>query len=187
MLNMIGVGPFITIPLILTSMGGPQALVGWILGAVIALCDGLVWAELGAAMPDSGGPFYYLREAYRPWRVGGLMSFLFLWGAVIIAPLSVASGAVGFSQYLKYFWPGMTGLEGKLIAAVLCLLVTALLYRETPAVGRLSVGLWIVVLGTVAWVVFAGLVHFEWKLQWTSHPVPFGSMAPSSPDSAARP
>jgi amino acid transporter len=163
MLNMIGVGPFLTIPLILTAMGGPQALVGWILGAVIAICDGLVWAELGAAMPGSGGPYYYLQQAYRPLRLGGLMSFLFLWGTVVIAPLSVASGAVGFSQYLKYFWAGMTGWEAKLIAAFLCLLATVLLYREIPAVGRLSVAMWIVVLFAAAWVVFAGLTHFDWK------------------------
>ncbi|MBV8810713.1 MAG: amino acid permease, partial [Acidobacteriaceae bacterium] len=42
MLNMVGVGPFLTVPLILAAMGGPQALLGWILGALIATCDGLV-------------------------------------------------------------------------------------------------------------------------------------------------
>ena len=163
MLNMIGVGPFLTIPLILAAMGGPQALVGWILGALIAICDGMVWAELGAAMPGSGGPYNYLQEAYRPLRLGGLMSFLFLWGIVVIAPLSVASGAVGFSQYLKYFWSGMAAWEGKLIAALICLLATVLLYREIPAIGRLSVAMWMVVLFAAAWVVVAGLTHFEWR------------------------
>ena len=79
MLEMIGIGPFITIPIILAAMGGPQAMLGWIIGAVIAICDGLVWAELGAAMPGSGGSYHYLREAYGPRRLGGLMSFLFIW------------------------------------------------------------------------------------------------------------
>ncbi len=162
MLNMIGVGPFLTIPLILARMGGPQALVGWILGALIAICDGLVWAELGAAMPGSGGPYTYLQQAYKPLRLGGLMSFLFLWGTVLVAPLSVASGAVGFSQYLKYYWTGMTTLEGKLIAALLCLIATVLLYRDIPSIGRLSIALWSVVLVAAAWVVAAGLLNFHW-------------------------
>jgi amino acid transporter len=55
MLEMVGVGPFITLPLIVAAMGGPQAMLGWILGAALALCDGLVWAELAAAMPEAGG------------------------------------------------------------------------------------------------------------------------------------
>ena len=69
MLNMVGVGPFITMPLILSAMGGPQALLGWLAGAVIASCDGLVWSELGAAMPDSGGSYEYLQQAFEV-RVG---------------------------------------------------------------------------------------------------------------------
>ena len=97
MLNMIGVGPFLTIPLILASMNGPQAMLGWLLGAAVAICDGLVWAELGAAMPDTGGPYRYLFEAYGPNRLGGMMRFLFLWQIVSTAPLSIASGAVGFA------------------------------------------------------------------------------------------
>ena len=68
MIDMIGVGPFITIPLIVSAMGGPQAMLGWILGAIFAMCDGLVWAELGAAMPRSGGSYNYLREIYGPRR-----------------------------------------------------------------------------------------------------------------------
>src|SRR6266567_2034148 len=54
MIDMIGVGPFITIPAIISAMNGPQAMLGWIFGAVLVMCDGLVWAELGAAMPRSG-------------------------------------------------------------------------------------------------------------------------------------
>lgn len=163
MLEMIGVGPFLTIPLILQAMAGPQAILGWMLGALIALSDGLVWAELGAAMPGSGGPYVYLREAYGPARWGRLMSFLFLWGTVIIAPLSIASGAVGFSQYLGYMWTDMTPWQAKGIAAAVCLAAMALLYRDTPWVGRLSLVLWVVVLATVAWVVVSGLRFFSWQ------------------------
>src|SRR5579883_1561376 len=76
MLDMIGVGPFITMPLIIGAMGGPQAMLGWMLGAGFAVCDGLVWAELGAAMPGSGGSYRYLREIYGPKSLGKLISFL---------------------------------------------------------------------------------------------------------------
>jgi amino acid transporter len=161
MLEMIGIGPFITIPIILGAMGGPQAMIGWVLGLVIAICDGLVWAELGAAMPGSGGSYHYLMQAYGPNKMGRLMSFLFIWQTVCTAPLSIAGGAVGFSNYTKYLWAGMTPLQGKLLAALLCLAVTALLYRDITSIGRLSVGLWVVVLGTVAWVLFAGVTNFN--------------------------
>src|SRR5204863_4128779 len=69
MIDMIGVGPFITLPLIVGAMHGPQAMLGWIFGAVLCACDGLVWAELGAAMPEAGGPVRYLRAMYGP-RLG---------------------------------------------------------------------------------------------------------------------
>src|SRR6202011_17024 len=107
MIDMIGVGPFITIPLIVGAMGGPQAMLGWILGAIFAICDGLVWAELGAAMPKSGGSYNYLREVYGPPRLGRLISFLFIWQLSFSAPLSVASGAIGLAGYASYFWPAL--------------------------------------------------------------------------------
>src|SRR5208282_2595260 len=99
MIDMIGVGPFITIPLIVTAMGGPQAMLGWVLGALLAVCDGLVWAELGAAMPGSGGSYRYLKEIYGPQTLRRLVSFLFIWQLSFSAPLSIASGAIGLSQY----------------------------------------------------------------------------------------
>src|SRR5450755_1203239 len=107
MIDMIGVGPFITIPLIVGAMGGPQAMLGWILGAVFALCDGLVWAELGAAMPGAGGSYRYLKEIYGPRTMGRLLSFLFIWQLSFSAPLSVASGCIGLSHYAGYLWPGL--------------------------------------------------------------------------------
>src|SRR5215471_8965158 len=107
MIDMIGVGPFITLPLIIGAMGGPQAMLGWILGALFAMCDGLVWAELGAALPQSGGSYGYLREIYGPNRLGRLVSFLFVWHLSFSAPLSIASGAIGLAGYASYFWPGL--------------------------------------------------------------------------------
>src|ERR1044072_3219249 len=99
MIDMIGVGPFITMPLIIAAMGGPQAMLGWIFGAVLVMCDGLVWAELGSSMPHSGGPYNYLKEIYGPRGLGRLMSFLFIWQLSFSAPLSIASGGIGLAQY----------------------------------------------------------------------------------------
>ena len=161
MLEMIGVGPFITIPLILTTMNGPQAMLGWLLGALVAICDGLVWAELGAAMPGTGGPYRYLSEAFGPKRLGRLMSFLFIWETVCLAPLSIGAGAVGFAQYTKFLWPHMNWWEGKVVAVAVCALITILLYRDIQSVGRLSIVLWIVVIFTALAVTAAGVAHFQ--------------------------
>src|ERR1041385_4534632 len=121
MLEMIGVGPFITIPVLIAKMNGPQAILGWILGAIVALCDGMVWAELGAAMPGTGGPYRYLSEAYGPRGLGRLMSFLFIWETIFLAPVSIGAGAVGFAQYTKFLWPQMGVWEGKAVAVSVCL------------------------------------------------------------------
>jgi amino acid transporter len=107
MIDMIGVGPFITIPLIVIAAGGPQAMLGWIAGAIFALCDGLVWAELGAAMPNAGGSYQYLKQAYGPNSLGRLLSFLFIWQLSFSAPLSIASGCIGLAHYAGYIWPGL--------------------------------------------------------------------------------
>jgi len=161
MLEMIGVGPFLTIPLLLSTMNGPQAMLGWLIGALVAVCDGLVWAELGAAMPGTGGPYRYLSEAYGPKKLGRLLSFLFIWETIFLAPLSIGAGAVGFSQYTQFLWPTMTMWEGKAVGAAVCLVITYLLYRDIRSVGRLSIVLWVVVMFTVLAVTTAGLLHFQ--------------------------
>jgi amino acid transporter len=161
MLTMIGIGPFITIPLLLGKMNGPQAMLGWLVGAGIAWCDGLVWAELGAAMPDEGGPYQYLSEAYGPKRLGRMMSFLFIWQMILLGPLMIASGAVGFAQYARFLWTGMGPWQEKAVAMAVCASLTALLYRDIRSVGRLSVAMWVVVLATGAWIAGAGVLHFN--------------------------
>ena len=105
MIEMVGIGPFVVIPLVIKAMGGPQCLLAWAAGALLALLDGFVWSELGAAMPLAGGSYVFLREAYGPGKMGRMMSFLFVWQTVIQAPLSLASGAIGFSQYASYLYP----------------------------------------------------------------------------------
>ncbi|WP_158748724.1 APC family permease [Acidobacterium sp. S8] len=160
-LNMVGIGPFLTIPLVLAAMGGPQAMLGWILGALIALCDGLVWAELGSAMPQSGGPYHYLLEAFGPRSFGRMLSFLFLWQTMLVGPLSIASGAVGFTQYAKYLVPSIHGWQFPVLAAVVCLLNTVLLLRRIRTIGGLSVIIAVIVLGTGGWILLSGLLHFH--------------------------
>ena len=105
MSNMIGVGPFLTIPLILKTMGGPQAMLGWVLGAVLAICDGMIWAELASAVPRSGGTLEYLKAAYAHTSLGRLLPFLFIWQFILSGPLEIASGSIGFAQYLTYLVP----------------------------------------------------------------------------------
>jgi len=184
MIDMIGVGPFITIPLILSAMGGPQAMLGWVLGAFFAICDGLVWAELGAAMPGSGGSYRYLREIYGPKTFGRLISFLFIWQLSFSAPLSIASGAIGLSGYASYFWPALeqqyaarnwvlqVPLLGALqfqwlvsgatfVAIGMVAIAVMLLYRKITSIGWMSKLLLTGVLGTIGWIIFAGLTHFD--------------------------
>src|SRR6266850_8225477 len=108
MIDMIGVGPFITIPLIVAAMGGPQAMLGWIFGAILSICDGLVWAELGAALPASGGSYRYLKTIYDPNRLGKFMAFLFIWQLTFSAPLSIASGCIGLAQYASFLFPSLS-------------------------------------------------------------------------------
>ena len=159
--EMLGIGPFITIPILIAAMGGPHAMLGWLLGAALAICDGLVWAELGAAMPGAGGSYIYLREAYGPKKMGQLMSFLFVWMIFFTAPLSVATGAVGFAQYVQYLGPEISPLTTQFIAVGLCLLVTFALYRGIRTIGRLSFVLMLVAVGTILWVIVSGLFNIR--------------------------
>ena len=159
--EMLGIGPFITIPIMLGAMGGPQALLGWIVGVLLAISDGLIWAELGAAMPGPGGSYQYLREAYNPQKMGQLMSFLFVWMILFTAPLSAAGGAVGFSEYLAYLVPSLNPLMTKLVAVGAVVLVTFLLYRDIKSVGRLSFILMLIVLGSILWVIVSGLFNMR--------------------------
>ena len=165
MLNMVGVGPFLSIPLVLVAVHGSKVLLAWILGAVISLCDGLVWAELGSAMPYSGGPYFYLRHAFGVHSYGKAASFLVLWSSVLTAPLLIASGAVGFSQYFHYLWPALHQAGLCVLAMAVCLINVVLLYRRITTISAISIGLWILVIGTILWVVVSGAEHIPSALR----------------------
>jgi basic amino acid/polyamine antiporter, APA family len=184
MIDMIGVGPFITMPLVLSAMGGPQAMLGWVVGALLAVCDGLVSAELGAAFPGSGGSYRYLSEIYGPRKWGRLISFLFIWQLSFSAPLSIASGCIGLAGYAAYYWPNLETVyaahtaalhipwagslqvswivtPGTALAILICVFTVLLLYRRITVIGRLSKILWVGVMGTIGWIIYAGLTHFN--------------------------
>ena len=173
MSNMVGVGPFITIPLILSAMGGPQCMLGWLVGSIVALCDGLVWSELAAALPGTGGTYHYLREIFHKTPLGGILPFLFIWQFIFSGPLEIASGYIGFAQYVGYFWRGMGSWATRGVAIAAGLLVTASLYRRVTAIGKLTVVLWIGMLATVAWVIAGGLGHFNAKVAFDFPPGAF--------------
>jgi len=196
MIDMIGVGPFITIPLIVGAMGGPQAMLGWIAGALLATCDGLVTAELSSAMPGSGGTYRFLREIYGPNRLGRLISFLFIWQLSFSAPLSIASGSIGLAGYASYFFPSLeyqyaahqwswrVPLLGKLqvewmvsgatfLAIGMVVLAVVLLYRRITSIGWMSKLLLVGVIGTMAWIILSGFTHFQTSLAFSFPPGAF--------------
>jgi len=161
MTNMMGVGPFITIPLLMTALGGPQAMLGWLIALLIVIPDGMVWSELGSAMPGSGGSYIYLREGFGRERWGRLAAFLFIWQFILSGPLEIASGYIGFSQYLGYLWPSLSTWQFALIAAGVGVLNLALLYRPIGSLGGLTVTLWAGSLLTTLAVVLTGVFHFK--------------------------
>ena len=173
MINMIGIGPFITIPLLMTALGGPQAMLGWIVAVIIVICDGLVWSELGAALPASGGSFTYLREAFGRESFGRLMAFLFVWQFILSGPLEIASGYIGFANYAGYIWTGLTPRGLLALGAAVGVVNIALLYRRITSIATITVTLWIGTLVTTGAVVAAGAVHFDPRVAFDFPPRAF--------------
>ncbi|MEO6859029.1 MAG: APC family permease [Solirubrobacteraceae bacterium] len=166
MTQMVGIGPFITIPLVVAAMGGPQAVIGWVAGAVLALADGLVWSELGASMPGAGGSYIYLREAFQ-YRTGRLMPFLFVWTAVLFIPLIMSTGVIGLVQYLGFLAPHMSYFEVHGISIAVVLIIVVGLYRRIESIKVISVVLWCVMLATIGLVTIAAFSHFSSHLAFT--------------------
>jgi amino acid transporter len=158
MIDMVGIGPFITIPLILSTMGGARCMAAWLLAGLLAISDGIVTAELAAEMPRAGGSYIFLRESFG--KAGKLISFLFLFQILVSAPLSLASGCIGFAQYLGPIMPS-SAKSIPITATAVCIAVVLLLLRRIDTIGRFSVVLWIGVLGTMAVVIAAGLPHLK--------------------------
>ncbi len=177
---MVGVGPFITIPLLVGAMGGPQAMIGWALGALVAIADGLVWSELAATFPGSGGTYHFYDAVYGHRRIGRLLKFLFVWQFVFSGPLELASGGLGLAQYAGYFWSALKNIawrvvvptgrlgawtwevsQGQLLAMAAMVVIVALAYRRIEIAGRVMVVLWAGTMATVAWMIVAGMTDFS--------------------------
>ncbi|MDB6034914.1 MAG: amino acid permease-associated region [Verrucomicrobiales bacterium] len=173
MTNMIGVGPFITIPALMTALNGPQAMLGWVVALIIAICDGMVWSELGAAFPGSGGSYLFLREGFRRETFGRPMAFLFIWQFILSGPLEIASGYIGFSQYLQYLWPGMTPTVSKLLIVALGIFTIGLLYRRIDSIEKITITLWIGTMLTIGAVLVTGAFHFNPKIAFDFAPGSF--------------
>jgi amino acid transporter len=162
-ISMIGIGPLITVPLVLGALHGPLSLVGWIAGALLALCDGLVWAELGSLYPGSGGTYGFLRETFGRARLGRLLAFLFVWQTIFVAPLLQATGYIGFANYAGYFFPALTTSPWALKALAIAVGVVTLiaLYRAITTVSRISIGLAAISVATILCVIVAAYAHFS--------------------------
>ncbi len=184
----VGAGVFVTIPLMLGKLPGPYALLGWLGGGVLILLDGLVWSELGATLPGSGGTYLYLLECYGRQRWGRLMAFLFIWQFLVSGPLEIGSGLVAMAQFSTALSPRVAdfnqahevkrvlvhgqdlsnGQDLSLIlnptrvgAILVGVLILLLLYRRITTQGRLTVAFWVGVLLVIAWVLVEGGLHFN--------------------------
>lgn len=162
MIDMVGIGPFVVMPLVVSNFNNGLFLWAWIFGAVTALIDGMIWSELGAKYPLAGGTYNFHRIAFGE-KGGRLMSFLFVWQTSIQAPLVMASAAIGFAQYLTYivdlnFW------QEKMVSGSLVIFVIILLYRKIESIGKISVALGTVVVLTILWIIFSGMTHRQYSI-----------------------
>lgn len=158
MIDMVGIGPFITLPMVIGMMNGPYFLYAWIAGAFLSIVDGMVWSELGAAFPRAGGSYNFLKETYGKKGAGKMMSFLFVWQTMIQAPLVIASAAIGFAKYFSFLVP-LTSVTEKIVSGSVVILIILLLYRKIDAIGKISVFLWTGVIVTMCWIIGGGIMH----------------------------
>ena len=163
MIDMVGIGPFVVMPFVVSQFNNGLFLWAWIFGAITAFVDAMIWAELGAAYPLAGGTYNFHRIAYGE-KYGKLMSFLFVWQTSIQAPLVVASGAIGFAQYLTYIIE-LTPIQEKIISGSLVILVFLLLYRKIETIGKISVVMGSIVVLTILWIIISGLMHQQHPVQ----------------------
>ncbi|AUD07271.1 APC family permease [Spirosoma pollinicola] len=158
MIDMVGIGPFVVLPLVIKTLGGPLFMWAWVLGAFVSLIDAFVWAELGAAFPQAGGSYNFLKISYGERRWGRLLSFLYVWQTLIQAPLVMASGAIGFAQYASYLMP-LDEWQRKGVSGVVVLIIIGLLYRKIDSIGKIGLVMWGAVLLTLGWIIVGGLTN----------------------------
>ncbi len=158
MIDMVGIGPFITLPMVISMMNGPYFLYAWLAGALLSFTDAMIWSELGTAFPRAGGSYNFLKEAYGANNTGRLMSFLFVWQTMIQAPLVIASAAIGFASYFSYLVP-LSVVTSKMLSGMIVIMIVVLLYRKIEAIGKISLLLWSGVIITMLWIIGGGIAH----------------------------
>ncbi|MFC4262113.1 APC family permease [Ferruginibacter yonginensis] len=157
MIDMVGIGPFITMPIVIGLLGG-MYIWAWLAGALLSFFDAMIWSELGAAYPLAGGSYNFLNEAYGKKGAGKLMSFLYVWQTIIQAPLVAASAAIGFAQYFTYLVP-LNVWQQKSLSGLVIIFITFLLYRNIESIGKIGVLLWIGVVATLGWIIWGGVAN----------------------------
>jgi len=175
-ITMVGIGPLITIPLVRSALNGPLALIAWVAGAIVALCDGLVWAELSSRFPGSGGTYVYVREIFGRERWGRLFAFLFNWQFLLFAPCLLASGYIGFANYFGYIIPAISSVPALRIGVEIAVgvLTIALLYRRTKGVAAICIALAVCTIVTLLIIIIAAAPHIDLHRAFTlSQPVRF--------------
>jgi amino acid transporter len=179
---MVGAGVFATIPAMLGLLPGPYAILAWAGAGLLIILDGMVWAELGAAMPRSGGSYHFLLECYGRNRWGRLMAFLFIWQFMLSGPLELGSNLAAIALFAPGLSPRFAAFDqahsvtwvlwsdqqlavvigpARLFAFALGLVILALLYRRVTKLGRLTVALWVGLLAAVGWILVEGALRFR--------------------------
>ena len=166
MIDMVGIGPFVVLSIVIQLMGGPWFLYAWLAGAFLSIVDAMIWSELGAAYPLAGGSFNFLRAAYGEKSWGKLFSFLYVWQTMLQAPLVVASGAIGFAHYFGFLVP-LNDITSRIVSGSIVIVLTLLLYRKIDTIGKISILLWIGVIFTMLWIIYGGISngHFTEPLK----------------------
>ena len=171
--TVIGSGIFLVPRAMILRVGTPSmVLFIWIFGGLLSLAGALSYAELAAAIPEAGGEYAYLREAYGP-----LWGFLYSWTQMWVAKSgSIATLATGFFYYLSTFFPSLDRViysiplpigphggpleirSGQLFAMTLILALAWLNYYGVKLGGNVQVAVTITKVALIALVIFAGLV-----------------------------
>jgi basic amino acid/polyamine antiporter, APA family len=188
--TVIGSGIFLVPRAMVLRVGSPSMVfVVWVFGGLLSLCGALSYAELSAAMPEAGGEYVYLREAYGP-----LWGFLYGWTQMWVAKSgSIATLATAFFYYLTNFFPRLDGIfytlplplgahgapldlrYGQLLAMVLILFLGGVNYFGVKLGGEIQVIVTIVKVLLILFIIIAGLgfgvAHGEAATVPLSHPL----------------
>lgn len=155
-------------------MGGPQSMIGWPVAMLIVMCDGLIWAELGAALPGTGGTYHYMREIFKGSAWGRFLPFMFIWQFLISGTLELGTGYIAASRFALSLWPHSKeilegwGLSELVVVGIpASLMVVAIfltLCQRIGSLGRLMMFLVAGVLVAVGTVIVLGALHFDSSL-----------------------